>query len=266
MCQSSSSSDVIRIEKHISSLPVEVLLLILKFVISNNLDLRSLERFGMVCKGFFILSRENELWRKACEKVWKNNLSTPTLTWRDTFINRSRVLFDGCYISKTTYQRLGENSFQDQFYRPVQIVEYYRLLRFFPCGEMIMMTSSDDLQMSVNKLKNKRTAEQSRGILSGNYHYQDNHVLIVIKKRPNTTNNQMFKKRIVDIRDDCIFTFFLELEICGASRKRKFGKLMWKNYSVCAQNKANEEVNSDFDIRSAKKYPPFFFSHVMSYY
>lgn len=185
LCQPSSSSDTIRTEKHISSLPVEVMLLILKFVVSNDLDLRSLERFGMACKGFFILSRENELWRKACEKVWKNNLLTqPLLTWRDMFINRSRLRFDGCYISKITYQRLGENSFQDQFYRPLHLIVYYRLLRFFPCGEMIMMTSADDLQMSVNKLQNKRAAQQSREILNGKYHYQDNHVLIVIKKKP----------------------------------------------------------------------------------
>lgn len=89
------------------------------------------------------------------------------MTWRDIFINRCRVKFDGCYISKITYQRLGENSFQDQFYRPVQIVEYFRLIRFFPNGDLFTMTSADELQVSVNKLKNKRSAMQSREILKG---------------------------------------------------------------------------------------------------
>lgn len=45
------------------------------------------------------------------------------------FIERARLHFNGCYISKTTYIRHGENSFQDQFYRPWHIVEYYRYLR-----------------------------------------------------------------------------------------------------------------------------------------
>jgi len=146
--------------------------------------MRSLEKFGETCKGFYLLSRESQLWRKACEKVWENNLtlSRQNISWRDIYLNNSRVLFEGCYICKISYQRLGENSFQDQFYRPVQIVEFFRLVRFFPSGDLLMMTSSDDLQISVNKLRNKQTALQSREILNGTYHYQDNRVLIVIKK------------------------------------------------------------------------------------
>lgn len=267
ICQSASSADVIRTEKHISSLPIEVLLLILKFVVSNDLDMKSLERFGRTCKGFFLLSRENEIWRKACEKVWKNNLSPPPLpplmTWRDIFMNRCRIMFEGCYISKITYQRLGENSFQDQFYRPVQIVEYFRLIRFFPSGDLIMLTSADELQNSVNKLRNKRLALQSREVLRGNYHYQDDHVLILIKRRANFNLSRMTKKRTVE-NDDNSLTFFLELEICSTS-KRKFSKLMWKSYSV-SQVKNGEELTSDYDLRSTTKYPPFFFSHVKSYH
>nr|CAD7573265.1 unnamed protein product [Timema californicum] len=45
------------------------------------------------------------------------------------FIDRPRLHFNGCYICKTTYIRHGENSFQDQFYRPWHLVEYYRYLR-----------------------------------------------------------------------------------------------------------------------------------------
>lgn len=271
VCQPNSSPDVIRTSKHISCLPIEVFIHILKFVISNDLDMRSLERFGETCKGFFLLSRENELWRKACEKVWKNNLSVPpeNSTWRDTYINRCRVLFEGCYISKITYQRLGENSFQDQFYSPVHIVEYFRLIRFFPNGELLMMTSADELQSSVNKLRNRKNAMQMREILKGHYHYQDNHVLIVIKKqrtfKGDNYNFQRFKKRAAGDSDDSL-TFFLELEITSTSKKRKFTKLMWKNYSVSQVRDGGQEITSDFDLRSSTKYPPFYFSHVKSYH
>lgn len=262
ICESSYAPGTIRSGKHISALPVEVLLLILKYVVSNELDMKSLERFGRVCKGFFLLSRDPEIWRLSCYKVWKQNISptVDSLTWREIFINRCRVLLDGCYICKINYQRLGENSFQDQFYRPVQIVEYFRLIRFFADGTLFMMTSAEDLQNSVNRLKNPKMAMQSREILKGNYHYQDNHVLIVIKKSQ-TNVTQKYKRKNVE-SDDCV-TFFMELEI-GNSPRRNFAKLSWKNYSV-SHISNNQEISSDYDLRSSAKYPPFFFSHVKSF-
>ncbi|KAJ8968931.1 hypothetical protein NQ314_002023 [Rhamnusium bicolor] len=50
-------------------------------------------------------------------------------SWREMYIERPRIHFNGCYISKTTYIRHGENSFQDQFYRPWHLIAYYRYLR-----------------------------------------------------------------------------------------------------------------------------------------
>jgi F-box protein 9 len=51
ICESAYQAGTIRTGLHISSLPVEVFLLILKYVVSNDLDFKSLERFGRVCKG-----------------------------------------------------------------------------------------------------------------------------------------------------------------------------------------------------------------------
>jgi F-box protein 9 len=45
------------------------------------------------------------------------------------YVERPRLQLHGCYISKTTYLRHGENSFQDQFYRPWYLIDYYRYLR-----------------------------------------------------------------------------------------------------------------------------------------
>lgn len=263
ICESSYGAGTIRTGKHISALPVEILLLILKYVVSNDLDMRSLERFGSVCKGFYVLSRDAEIWKLACQKVWKNNVSLTDESWRDVFINRSRVLFDGCYICKISYQRLGENSFQDQFYRPVQLVEYFRLIRFFANGDVFMMTSADELQVSVNKLKNAKNAYQSREVLKGHYHYQDDHVLIVIKKSTIGSSNIMQKFRRKNSDNENYLTFFMELEI-GNTSKKKFSKLMWKNYSV-SQVINNQEISSDYELQSSK-YPPFFFSHVKSFH
>lgn len=45
------------------------------------------------------------------------------------YLQRPRLRYNGCYISKTSYIRDGENSFQDRFYRPWHLVEYFRYLR-----------------------------------------------------------------------------------------------------------------------------------------
>lgn len=256
-CEPSFAPGTISSSRHISTLPVEVFLVIIKWLVSNDLDFKSLERFSRVCKGFYLLSRDQDVWKLACMKIWGSNVS-PTSTWREMFISRPRVNFNGCYISKINYQRYGENSFQDQFYRPLQLVEYFRLIRFLPNGKLLMMTSADELQFSVSKLKNVQNAWQSRDVLKGQYHYQDSTVLIVIKKQQSA--HQKFKRKIVD-EDE--LTFFLELEIEKSSKKR-FSKLMWKHYTI-NQFRNGEEV-TEFDLRSRTKYPPFYFSQVKSYH
>ena len=42
----------------------------------------------------------------------------------------------GCYISKASYVRVGEQSL-DNFYKPFHLVEYYRYIRFFADGECL---------------------------------------------------------------------------------------------------------------------------------
>lgn len=176
------------------------------------------------------------------------------------FISRPRVRFDGCYISKINYERLGENSFQDQFYRPVQIVEYFRLIRFLSDGSLLMLTSADDLQSSVNRMKNTFAAIQSKDILTGHYSYQDSALLVIIKKPRNSTVK--FRRQGIVESDD--FTFFLEVEIQSTSARKKYNKLMWKHYSI-SQFRGGEEITSEFDLRSSTKYPSFYFSPVKSF-
>lgn len=258
-CQSASSPGTIETQLHISKLPVEVYLVILKWLVSNDLDLKSLERFAQVCKGFYLLARDQAIWKLACEKVWGADLS-PTSNYREIFITRPRVNFNGCYICKINYQRYGENSFQDQFYRPVQLVEYFRLIRFLPNGKMLMFTSADELQTSVTKLKNVYAAMQSRDVQKGNYHYRDSTVLIVINKE--FASGTRYKKK--HITEDNNFTFFLELDIQDTLKKRNT-KLCWKNYAI-SQFKNGEEFRFDYDLRSSSKYPPFYFSQVRSFH
>ncbi|XP_052892457.1 F-box only protein 9 isoform X2 [Anopheles moucheti] len=160
---------------HFSDLPMELILYILRWVVSNDLDLKSLERFASVCRGFYLLARDPEIWRHACMRIWGVNLGvlkgTTFNSWREMYINRPRILFHGCYISRASYLRSGENSFQDQFYRPIQLVEYYRYFRFFADGKVLMLTTADEPQQCVVKLKPRSPAQNE--ILRGHYRYAE---------------------------------------------------------------------------------------------
>ncbi|CAG9787426.1 unnamed protein product [Diatraea saccharalis] len=118
---------------HMSWLPYEVVLLILRWVVSADLDAASLERAAATCRGLYVCARDADIWRSLCLRTWGIECGTPRASghssWRQMYIERPRLLLNGCYISKTTYLRHGENSFQDQFYRPWYLIDYYRYLR-----------------------------------------------------------------------------------------------------------------------------------------
>lgn len=118
---------------HMSSLPMEIVLYIFRWVVSSELDIRSLEIISRVCRGFYVCARDAEIWRMACVRVWGVNCGRyepKYQSWRDMYMQRPRLRYNGCYISKTTYIRHGENSFQDEFYKPWHLVEYFRYLRY----------------------------------------------------------------------------------------------------------------------------------------
>lgn len=265
--ESASAADrmLIVTSAHFSDLPMEVILYILKWVVSNELDLKSMERFSRVCRGFYLLARDAEIWRRACVRIWGVNVGhlkgSPFITWREMYINRPRVHFHGCYISRTSYLRYGENSFQDQFYRPVQLVEYYRYFRFFADGKVLMLTSADDPQMCVGKLKN-RFAMQSE-ILHGHYRLHNDEVIIAVqRKRSNVQGQRPGRKKEIEVGYGQQ-TFYLELNIVSTT-KRAFSQLHWKQYSM-VQLRDDQEKSTVFEL-APNKYPPLYFSRVKSYH
>ncbi|XP_036405051.1 F-box only protein 9 isoform X4 [Megalops cyprinoides] len=143
---------------HISALPTEVLMYIFRWVVSSELDLRALEQLSLVCRGFYICARDPEIWRSACLRVWGRSCTkmVPFKSWREMFLERPRVRFDGVYISKTTYIRQGEESL-DGFYRAWHQVEYYRYLRFFPDGQVMMLTTPEDPLITVPRLRSRNS-------------------------------------------------------------------------------------------------------------
>lgn len=255
-------------QTHISALPLEVLMYIFRWVVSSDLDLRSLEQLSLVCKGFYICARDPEIWRLACLKIWGRNCSKPNLytTWRQMFLERPRVRFDGVYISRTTYIRQGEQSL-DGFYRAWHQVEYYRYMRFFADGLVMMLTTPEEPQSMVPRLRTRNP--RTDAILFGHYRLSqetDNQTkvfAVIMKKKdekPLDYRYRYFRHAPVQETDH---SFHAGLQICSTGRQ-KFNKLVWIHHSChITYRSTGETAVTAFEID--KTYSPFYFARVKSF-
>ncbi|XP_063772771.1 F-box only protein 9 [Pseudophryne corroboree] len=256
-------------QTHISVLPMEVLMYIFRWVVSSELDLRSLEQLSLVCKGFYICARDPEIWRLACLKVWGRNCVklVPYATWRQMFLERPRVRFDGVYISKTTYIRQGEQSL-DGFYRAWHQVEYFRYMRFFPDGQLIMLTTPEEPYTIVPRLRTKNA--RTDAMLLGHYRLSqdtDNQTkvfaVITNKKDEKSTEYQRYRYIRRSPVQETDHSFHVGLQLCSSGR-HKFNKLVWIHHSCHITYKSTGETAvTAFDID--KMYTPLFLARVKSF-
>ncbi|KAK7930775.1 hypothetical protein WMY93_007170 [Mugilogobius chulae] len=249
-------------QTHISVLPREILMYIFRWVVSSELDMRALEQLSLVCRGFYICARDTEIWRTACFKVWGKScvkLCKPYTSWREMFLQKPRVRYDGVYISKTSYIRQGEESL-DGFYRPWQQVEYYRYLRFFPDGQVLMMTTPEDPLTIVPQLKTKNTRLDA--ILFGHYRLSqetDNQtkVFAVLAKKKDEKVNEFTRNRFSrrNPLPEAERSFHVGLQLASGGRQCS-NKLMWVHHSCHIKYRVTgETVVTSFDLE--KMYTPF---------
>ncbi|XP_053381965.1 F-box only protein 9-like [Mercenaria mercenaria] len=251
---------------HISALPVEVLIYIFKWVVSSQLDMKSLESISAVCRGFYLCARDEELWRLACLRVWGSNTGKVKKysLWRNMYIERPHLQFVGCYISKMSYVRQGEKSL-DGFYSPWHNIEYYRYIRFFSEGKVLMMTSPEDPLVTLPKFKYSHVTIP--GMMKGVYKLSGNRVTGVLKRvqtSENTANYKNKRNKNQKTQYEVQQTFHIELEIQNVG-KRNGCKLSWVHYSVRTFYKSTGENNdTDFEL-SDRAYPALLFSRVKSF-
>ncbi|KAK3572928.1 hypothetical protein QTP86_010558, partial [Hemibagrus guttatus] len=238
---------------HISALPLEVLMYIFRWVVSSDLDMRALEQLSLVCRGFYICARDPEIWRSACLRVWGRSCTKmlPFSSWRNMFLERPRVRFDGVYISKTSYIRQGEESL-DGFYRAWHQVDYYRYLRFFPDGQVMMLTTPEEPPATVPRLRSKNTRMDS--IMIGHYRLSqdtDNQtkVYVVVSKRKDEKvpeyQRSRFCRRYPAPESERSFHVGLQLSSGGLQR---FNKLVWIHHSCHIMYRSTgETVITAFD-------------------
>uniref|UniRef100_S4R7H3 F-box only protein n=1 Tax=Petromyzon marinus TaxID=7757 RepID=S4R7H3_PETMA len=262
-------------QTHISALPVEVLVYVFRWVVSSDLDLRSLEQLSMVCRGFYMcarsLHRDPEIWRLACLRVWGRNTGKPSpyLSWRHMFLERTRLRYDGTAPSASTSCFQSEGN-KDVFVDCLHIsIYYYMYLRFFPDGLVMMLTTPDDPQSIVSRLRTKHTRIDA--VLYGHFRMTqdtngDTRVLSILTKRPD--KEPIHKKDKHSCQVTCRWVHVgigARLEAWGEGIARREGLTFIKKHSMhfSSSRATGETVVSNFDID--KKYASFFFSRVKSF-
>lgn len=261
--------DVDMTQVHISALPREILMYIFRWVVSSDLDMRALEQLSLVCRGFYICARDPEIWRSACLRVWGRKCTklVPFTSWREMFLQRPRVRFDGVYISKTSYIRQGEESL-DGFYRAWHHVEYYRYLRFFPDGHVIMLTTPEEPLSVVPRLRTRNTRMDS--VLLGHFRLSQEtgnqtKVFAVVCKKKEEKVAEFQRNRFCrrNPAPDAEHSFHVGLALSSGGRQ-SFSKLVWIHHSCHITYKlTGETVVTTFDLE--RMYTPFFFARVKSY-
>lgn len=247
---------------HISDLPREVFMFILRWVVSSDLDILSLEAVSKVCRGFYLCARDPELWHTACIRTWGEGCGQLNQydSWREMYICRPRICHNGVYINRTTYVRHGESSFQDSSYRPCFLVEYFRYLRFFTDGVVLMLTTPDNPYVSLGKLRSRRPAYAS--VLRGSFWLEGTRVKAVLKKPPVKIlrNSGCRRGGRHSVEPDQVFHLELELR---SVRGRTNAQLVWKSYAIHSYWLGQESV-ATFDLTS-NAFPPLWFSRVKSF-
>ncbi|CAG7829751.1 unnamed protein product [Allacma fusca] len=243
---------------HFRDLPEEVIKYILRWIVSTDLDARSLDVLSCVSKGFYVVCRDNQLWQKICERIWGSCHAFQTesefSTYREMFLTRSRVRFDGCYISKITYIRSGENSFQDQSYRPWHLVEYYRYIFFTPHGQFFFLTTSEHPQSTIPHLRDPVHQTKFNNLLIGHYSLED-HLIYGECWNPN-------KLRLKNKNGGNV-TYNLVMQVLHLKKRFNNG-LLWMQYYVNIENPDGSILKNEFDIEQVK-FPNFVFSRVKSF-
>ncbi|XP_037520435.1 F-box only protein 9 isoform X3 [Rhipicephalus sanguineus] len=250
---------------HISDLPREVFMFILRWVVSSDLDILSLEAVSksmQVCRGFYLCARDPELWHTACVRTWGEDCGQLNQydSWREMYICRPRICYNGVYINRTTYVRHGESSFQDSSYRPCFLVEYFRYLRFFTDGVVLMLTTPDNPYVSLGKLRSRRPAYAS--VLRGSFWLEGTRVKAVLKKPAMKTLRNAGCRRGGRHNNEPDQVFHLEMELRSV-RGRANAQLVWTSYAIHSYWLGQETV-ATFDL-TTNAFPPLWFSRVKSF-
>ncbi|KRX78572.1 F-box only protein 9, partial [Trichinella sp. T6] len=248
---------------HISALPVEILMQIFRLVVSADLDVAQLEQLSMVCGGFYCLARNSDLWHAICAKIWKSRLGplpSDFTSWREVYMNRAHLHFNGLYVSKASYVRMGERGYYDHIsYNPWHVVVHYRYLRFFPDDSVIMITTADPPKIVVPLMRTK-VAKHATAVI-GQFTLDGLNCVSMSFQRVTNGSDEVIRGGRIPVA----FTSTQSLLMLENTKHGQYNILSWLNYEVMFKYKSAPDVVSKCCLND-KDFPPFNFYRVKSHF
>uniref|UniRef100_A0A0R3RSC6 FBO_C domain-containing protein n=1 Tax=Elaeophora elaphi TaxID=1147741 RepID=A0A0R3RSC6_9BILA len=252
----------------IALLPAELLSILMRYIVGSELDVYCLELLSITSAGFYLFARDTKLWYAICRSTfgakYVNSISCATLiSWRQMYITCPHPYLHGVYIGKITYLRNGEASFQDQFYKPWHIVVYYRMLKFFADGTVIMTITSEAPAQVVGFLKSK--SSHLAGARFGHYWMdgQDQVVAQFHRSNEKSVQQKQYMDRVFypfSIREIVDRKLCMKLRFGDGKRRRAHCVLQIFEYNYTITYSDGKVSHSSLDTTDNEAYPPLFFS------
>ncbi|KAJ3072147.1 hypothetical protein HDU98_004119 [Podochytrium sp. JEL0797] len=144
----------------IAVLPSELITNIIRW--SLVLDFSLLPEIASTCRYLQHQTLSSSLWRWLCQKHHERlSYTTNTLAistqlaqqyrncWLTLWLEKPRPSFSGIYISRVNYIRQG---YAESYYNPYLMVTYFRYLRLFRDGSMLLWTTSVEPSQALKEL------------------------------------------------------------------------------------------------------------------
>eukprot|EP00038_Savillea_parva_P002232 m.112050 g.112050 ORF g.112050 m.112050 type:complete len:479 (+) comp10770_c1_seq3:34-1470(+) len=259
----------------IGSLPPELLVRILLLAYGQtNFDVARLVAVGEVCRAFYKIVQDDDLWRHVARRVWPpNRQAAPSErpswdalvgTWgslQRMCIERPRMHYHGIYISQYEYRRTGERTWES-FYTPQHRIVYYRYIRCFPNGTALVVTTPDPPDKMVPRLKRPGTqathANSMPNLFMGNFRVDRDRVTLWVSKA--AENNRLPQSGRVRREPNTMVRLTITARI--EHRRKSFStRLAVTGWSTCFVHEGVPDETADHDISS---FLPFIFSRVKS--
>ncbi|PFX18864.1 F-box only protein 9 [Stylophora pistillata] len=119
----------------------------------------------------------------------------------------------------------------DLCYRPYHVVQYYRYMRFYVDGTVLIYTSADEPVTAIARLKLKHGNSSSVSV--GHYRLSGDKVIIIINKKVTSDSYNQTRGRRMRLPPPPILkqVFHMEFQINSVGR-RHHNQLTWLHYSV----------------------------------